>query len=137
MAIRGWAAFGLVGAFALTSVTASGEPAINVPMAEDGYTLSVFATSPAGHTKPDSIAVFEGQIYIDYGDGNAPDGSDGKSSTIVEYDRSGNVVYSFSVKGHNDGMKVNPCTEKLWVLQNEGANPGLVVFDPESRILVG
>jgi hypothetical protein len=133
MAIRGWAAFGLVGALALTSVTASGEPTINVPTAVNGYTLSVFAKSPAGHIKPESIAASEGNIYIGYEDSSSPDSPGGKSSTIVEYDRSGNVVYSFSVKGHNDGMKVNPCTEKLWVLQNEDGNPSLLVFDPETR----
>jgi hypothetical protein len=133
MAIRGLAVFGLSGALALTAVTAWGEPTNRVPTAVNGYTLDVFANSPAGLTKPDSIAVSEGHIYVGYG-GNATDGSDGKSSTIVEYNRSGSVVYSFSVKGHNDGMKVNPCTEQLWVLQNEDANPSLVVFDSKSGI---
>ena len=105
----------------------------STPTAEKGYTLTVFAKSPAGQSKPDSIAVYKGHIYIAYGNGNAPDGSDGKSNQIFEYDRSGSVLYSFTVKGHNDGMKVNPYTHKLWVLQNEDANPSLVVFDPETR----
>jgi len=30
-------------------------------------------------------------------------------------------------------MKVDPYTHKLWVMQNEDANPNLVVFDPETR----
>ncbi len=103
------------------------------PQAEKGYALSVFAVSPTGNSAPDSIAVYQGHIFIGYGNGNLPDGSDGKSNTIFEYDRSGDVVYSFTVKGHNDGMKVNPYTHTLWVLQNEDANPSLVVFDPETR----
>jgi hypothetical protein len=104
------------------------------PKAEKGYTLSVFAKSvPGKYTKPDSIAVLEDHIYIGYGDGNDPAGADGKSNMIVEYNRKGQSIYSFTVKGHNDGLKLNPYTRKLWVMQNEDANPSLVIFDPETR----
>jgi len=104
------------------------------PVAEKGYTLSVFAKGVAGkYTKPDSIAVFENHVYIAYGNGNDPAGADGKSNMVIEYTREGRPVYSFSVKGHNDGLKVNPYTNKLWVMQNEDANPSLVIFDPETR----
>ncbi len=107
----------------------------NAPTPVKGYKLSVFATGVVGqYTKPDSIAVFEDHVYIAYGDGNDPTGADGKSNKIVEYTREGQKVYSFNVKGHNDGMKVNPYTHKLWVMQNEDANPNLVIFDPETRI---
>jgi len=103
------------------------------PKAARGYTLSVFAKGVAGdYTKPDSIAVFDNHVYIGYGNGNDPAGVDGKSNKIVEYTRDGRQVYSFSVKGHNDGLKVDPYTRKLWILQNEDANPSLVVFDPET-----
>ena len=106
----------------------------STPKAEKGYKLSVFATGVTGqYTAPDSIAVFEDHVYIGYGDGNDPTGADGKSNMIIEYTRAGKKVFSFSVKGHNDGMKVNPYTRKLWVMQNEDANPNLVVFDPETR----
>lgn len=120
-------------AAALTLGATSALSQASKPTAEKGYTLSVFANSPTGQSKPDSIAVYQGHIYIGYGNGNAPDGSDNKSNKIFEYNRSGQVVYSFTVKGHNDGIKVNPYTEKLWVLQNEDSNPSLVVFDPETR----
>ena len=104
------------------------------PTAEPGYGISVFTTGVVGqYTAPDSIAVFQDHVYIGYGDGNDPTGADGKSNLIVEYNRAGQKVYSFSVKGHNDGLKVNPYTQKLWVLQNEDANPSLVVFDPVTR----
>lgn len=106
----------------------------STPTPEKGYALSVFATGVAGqYTAPDSIAVYRDHIYIGYGDSNDPTGNDGKSNLIVEYNRAGQKVYSFSVKGHNDGMKLNPYTRKLWVMQNEDANPSLVVFDPETR----
>ena len=104
------------------------------PTAEKGYKLSVFATSvPGQYTKPDSMAVFENHIYIAYGNGNDPAGLDGKSNMVIEYTRTGQKVFSFSVKGHNDGLKVNPYTRKLWVMQNEDANPNLVVFDPDTH----
>ncbi|WP_433983640.1 hypothetical protein RBB78_22075 [Tunturiibacter empetritectus] len=106
----------------------------NAPLAADGYTLSVFATGVVGqYTHPDSLAVFQDHVYIAYGDGNDPTGADGKTNMVVEYTRAGQKVYSFTVKGHNDGMKVNPYTHKLWVMQNEDANPNLVVFDPVTR----
>jgi hypothetical protein len=106
----------------------------SAPTPVKGYTLSVFATGVAGQfTAPDSIAVFQDHVYIGYGNGNDPTGADGKSNMIVEYNRAGQKVYSFTVKGHNDGLKVNPYTHKLWVMQNEDANPSLVVFDPETR----
>jgi hypothetical protein len=104
------------------------------PTPEKGYTLSVFATGVVGqYTAPDSIAVYKDHVYIGYGDGNDPTGADGKSNMVVEYTRAGQKVYSFTVKGHNDGLKLNPYTHKLWVMQNEDANPSLVVFDPETR----
>jgi hypothetical protein len=107
----------------------------SAPTPVKGYTLSVFSTGVTGqYTAPDSIAVFENHVYIAYGDGNDPTGADGKTNMVIEYTRAGQKVYSFTVKGHNDGMKVNPYTHKLWVMQNEDANPNLVVFDPETRV---
>src|ERR1022692_1428674 len=95
------------------------------------YTVSTFATGVAGvYSAPDSIALLDGHIFIGYGNGIAPDGSDGKSSTIVEYKMNGDVVRTYSVVGHNDGLRVNPRTKKLWVLQNEAGNPNLVIINP-------
>jgi hypothetical protein len=81
---------------------------------------------------PDSIAVVGGHVFIGYGDGVAPDGSDGKSSTVVEYAMNGDIVRTYSVVGHNDGLRVNPQTKQVWALQNEDANPSLVIIDPKT-----
>src|SRR5665213_1975086 len=78
------------------------------------YQLTVFAKAPAGLSAPDSIAVLRDHVFVGYGDGNAPDGSDGKSSQIVEYRMDGSVVYTYTVLGHNDGLKVDPSTHFLW-----------------------
>lgn len=97
------------------------------------YSVAVFTRSVAGqYTAPDSIAVTRDRVYIGYGDNNAPDGSDGKSNQIVEYTHSGQVVHIFTVKGHNDGLKIDPITHKLWALQNEDLNPNLVIIDPQA-----
>lgn len=101
------------------------------PVAVKGYSISVFAKGVTGkYTAPDSIAVLDDHIYIGYGDNNDPAGLDGKSNQIVEYDRNGHVVYMYAVVGHNDGLKVNPYTHQIWAMQNEDANPNLVIIDP-------
>jgi hypothetical protein len=97
------------------------------------YQLSVFATAPAGLSAPDSIAVLGQHVFVGYGDGNAADGSDGKSTQIVEYAMDGTVVYTYTVKGHNDGLKIDPSTHLLWALQNEDASPNLVIIDPRTH----
>jgi hypothetical protein len=97
------------------------------------YQLSVFATAPKGLSAPDSIAVRRDHVFVGYGDGNAPDGSDGKSTQIVEYSMNGMVEHTYTVKGHSDGLKVDPSTHLLWALQNEDANANLVIIDPETH----
>jgi hypothetical protein len=110
----------------LSTLTAAGQVTAPVP-----YSVSVFATSaPGSYTKPDSIAVVGGHVVVGYGNNVSTTGSDGKSSTIVEYAMNGNVLKTYSVLGHNDGLRVNPQTKQLWALQNEDANPNLVIIDP-------
>jgi hypothetical protein len=103
------------------------------PHAVSPYKLKVFATAPAGLSAPDSVVVFDNHVFVGYGDGHAPDGSDGKNSQVVEYRMDGTIVHVYTVPGHNDGLKVDPVTHKLWALQNEDANANLVVIDTESQ----
>jgi hypothetical protein len=101
------------------------------PKAIAPYAVSVFATSPPNATQPDSIVSWGDNIIVGFQNHVAKDGSDGKSSTIVEFSASGEVKRSFSVPGHNDGLRIVG-DGKLWALQNEDANPNLVVIDLES-----
>lgn len=103
------------------------------PTAAPPYTLSVFATAPAGLSKPDSIAVEGDHVFVGYGDGHAPDGSDGLSSQIVDYRMDGSIAHIYTVLGHSDGLKVDPWTHELWALQNEDANARLVIINPETH----
>jgi hypothetical protein len=113
----------------LSNLAASGQVAASAP-----YTVSTFATSiPGVDFAPDSIAVVEGHVFVGYGDGAAPDGSDGKSSTIVEYKMNGDIVTTYTVPGHNDGLRVNPKTKQVWAMQNEDGNPNLVIIDPKTQ----
>jgi len=100
-----------------------------------GYDVTPFAVSPSGTSQPDSIAVDASNIYVGYQNGVAKDGSDGKSSTIVQYNIAGGVVQTFSVLGHNDGLKVDPTTHLLWALQNEDANPNLAVINTTTKAI--
>jgi hypothetical protein len=112
----------------------SGFLAFGQAVASAPYTVSVFATSiPGVDFAPDSIAVLDGHVFIGYGDGAAPDGSDGRSSTIVEYKPNGDIVTTYTVPGHNDGLRVNPKTQHLWAMQNEDGNPNLVIIDPKNQ----
>jgi hypothetical protein len=112
----------------LLALAAAGQVTASVP-----YTVSTFATSvPGVYFQPDSIAVLDGHIFIGFGNNAAPDGSDGKSSTIVEYDLDGNVITTYTLKGHNDGLKVDPRTQQLWAMQNEDGDPNLVIINPKS-----
>jgi hypothetical protein len=101
-------------------------------MESPGYKISTFATSPAGSSAPDSIAIVKDTVWIAYGNGGKPDGGEGAKSTIVEYSSQGQVMRSLTVVGHNDGLRLDPRTNKLWVLQNEDSNPNLVMVDPAS-----
>ena len=97
------------------------------------YKTTVFATAPNGTTAPDSIVQWRNSVIVGFGNGVAKDGTDGKSSTIVQYSLTGLVQRMFTVLGHNDGLRIRPETDELWALQNEDGNPNnepnLVVID--------
>jgi hypothetical protein len=121
--------------FALTVMMVSGMitgPAF-AQTAVAPYQLTVFANAPTGSSAPDSIAVLDGHVFVGYGDGHLPDGSDGLNNEIVEYKMDGTVVHTYTVPGHSDGLKVDPVTHKLWALQNEDANANLVIIDTETH----
>ena len=97
------------------------------------YELKVFANAPSGLSAPDSIAVLRGHVFVGYGDGHLPDGSDGLNSQVVEFSKDGAVLHTYTVPGHNDGLKVNPRTHELWAIQNEDANANLVIINAETH----
>jgi hypothetical protein len=103
----------------------------SAPVASPPYSLSVFATSTNSYSQPDSIVQWKDSFLIGFQNHVAKDGTDGKSSTIVQFSSNGTPQRTFSVPGHNDGLRIIGDSD-LWCLQNEDANPNLVVIDLES-----
>ena len=100
------------------------------------YKISVFARFAAGNLKfinPDSIALDGSTIYIGFQNVTAKDGTDHKTSTIVQFKMDGTVVNQFTVPGHNDGLRVDPQTHLVWATSNEDGNPVLNIIDPTSN----
>jgi hypothetical protein len=106
------------------------------PVPSPGFTVTVFAGPLAGSTAPDSIAVVGNSVWVAYGNGGDPAGLNGAMSQIVEYDAAGKVKTKLTVTGHNDGLRLDPTTHQLWALQNEDANPNLVLIDPITKFTV-
>jgi hypothetical protein len=80
--------------------------------------------------------VADGQhVFIGYQNVTAKDGSDHKSSTIVEYTLEGKVVRTFSVPGHCDGLRIDPQTHLLWASSNEDGNPALVTINLKTGVI--
>lgn len=118
-------------AMALGGVCAWVPQSAAAQVATPPYSVSVFATSPPGTSQPDSIVTWGNRVIVGFGNGVAKDGTDGKSSTIVEFNAGGQVKRTFSVQGHNDGLRLVG-EDQLWALQNEDANPNLVIIDLET-----
>lgn len=100
-----------------------------------GYSIRVWATGTNAYSHPDSIERDGSDIWVGYQNVTAKDGTDGKSSTVVEYDRHGRVERTFSVPGHCDGLRIDPTTHVVWASSNEDGNPGLVSIDPGTGVV--
>jgi len=128
---RGRLLLGACSLGATLALTAAGAYAQAVAVAP--YTLTSFkGVPPTGASDPDDLAVSADgtDLWVGYGNGNAPDGSDGKSSNVVEYDiATGAVLQNVVIPGHTDGLKINPLTGGVWVMQNEDANPVLAIIN--------
>jgi len=120
----------LSGAVTTGSILGDQGFAADGPVVSGTYSLSAFAKAPAGLSKPDSIAIVGGNVWIAYGNTGKKDGADGAVSQIVEYTIGGTILKTLKITGHNDGMKLNPASGKVWAMQNEDGNPTLIVIDP-------
>ncbi|AGK46145.1 hypothetical protein BTI_3375 [Burkholderia thailandensis MSMB121] len=112
------------------AVAANAAPVPNTATAS-GYTLSVFAKAPSSNAKPDSIVRYNDTVFIGYQmAGDVKDGSvPNLTNTIVQYDLNGNVLKSYVVPGHVDGLMARADTNALWAMANEDGNPELTIID--------
>ncbi len=104
-------------------------PGLAAPTATAGYTISTFGLAPAGASNPDSIAVSGSDVFVGFANGSSKTGDPMLGdSTIAEYGYDGSLLNTFSVVGHNDGLKIDP-SGNLWAFQNEDGNPTLTIFN--------
>ena len=103
------------------------------------YTIFVFAKAP-GTLLPDDIVQMGTSVFVVYQDPNVnPDGTlvtgvTSAQAKVIEYDLKGNVLQTFNVPGHPDGMTAyNSST--VWVSSNEDANPVITVIDTTTNTL--
>ena len=68
--------------------------------------VKTFAAGSKG-SAPDSITTANGTFFVEYGNGANSKGGNG-SSTIVQYDKAGNIEHTYSIAGSVDGLKFNP-----------------------------
>lgn len=96
-----------------------------------GYGISVFVQAPSATQKPDSIVQMGNTVFIGYQQsGDVKDGSvPGLTNQVVQYDLSGNLLKTYTVPGHNDGLLVRSDLNQLWAMSNEDGNPILTIID--------
>ena len=93
-----------------------------------------FATAPAGSSAPDSITIGGGSIWVEYGNGASSTGVPLGTSTIVQYSMTGQVEHTYiDTNGLADGLKYDPATGNVWVLNNNDANSNLQVINPTTQ----
>ncbi len=117
---------------------------IPVPAGVEGtqgsaYTISVFAKAP-GALVPDDMVQMGTSVFVIYQDTNInPDGTiktgvTSAQAQVIEYDQKGNVLQTFNVPGHPDGM-VGYNSTTVWVSSNEDANPVITAINTTSNTL--
>ena len=104
-----------------------------------GYTLSAFAQAP-GTLRPDDLLQMGSTVFVVYQDNNInPDGTlapgvTSAQSEVIEYDMNGNVLSTFKVPGHPDGLVAYNATT-VWVSSNEDANPLIISIDTTNNTM--
>jgi hypothetical protein len=136
----------LVGCSGSSSNSSSGTPAsvVPVPTSVQGtqgssYTISVFAKAPSA-LQPDDMVQLGSSVFVIVQDANVnPDGTLASGVTsaqaqVIEYDLKGNVLQTFNVPGHPDGIVAFNATT-VWVSSNEDANPVITAINTTTNTL--
>lgn len=97
-----------------------------------GFQVCLFAASTTKYNHPDNILVSGSNVIVGYQNITAKDGTDNKTSTIVEFSSDGTLQKQWTVGGHTDGMRVDPTSKLLWVMSNEDGSPRLFTIDTTS-----
>lgn len=122
----------------------SSSSGIAVPASVEGtqgsaYSISVFAKAP-GTLQPDDMVQVGNSLFVVCQDtnvnpdGTLPSGVTSAQAEVIEYDLTGNVLHTFDVAGHPDGITLVG-TNTLWVSSNEDANTVITVINTSSNAL--
>ena len=98
--------------------------------------IKTFGATPTGLTAPDSLTIGDGSVFVEYGNGADSTGLSG-SSTIIQYDKAGQVEFTYEIAGSVDGLKYNPYTGQVWALQNQDGNTTLSLINPKTHTVTG
>jgi hypothetical protein len=119
--------------------SSTGSTTVLPVVALPGYSISVFTEPNSSESAtppfaPDSVAVDQNHVFIDYQNKTAKDCTDATSthSTVSEYSMDGKFVHSWNVPGHSDGMRIDPSTHLIWTTSCEDGNPMFATIDPSS-----
>jgi hypothetical protein len=98
-------------------------------------TLQRFAAGSSGQTLPDDITRLDGKIFVTFQNGvpsTGPGPTGPQDSTIVEFNRAGDEVATWSLSGRCDGLTADPARDLVIATVNEDANSYLATIRPGS-----
>jgi hypothetical protein len=97
-------------------------------------TLQPVAAGVSGQTLPDDITRLDGKLFVTFQNGvpsTGPGPTGAQDSTIVEFNRSGNEIATWSLTGRCDGLTADPGRDLVIATINEDANSYLATIRPD------
>lgn len=94
--------------------------------------IETFGNTPTGLTGINSLTKGGGSIFVEYGNGADTTGLSG-DSTIIQYNKAGQLKFVYDIAGSVDGLKYDPYTGQVWALQNQDGNSTLTLIDPKNH----
>jgi predicted secreted protein len=108
-------------------------PDKNAPPQAHVDSVKTFGVTPNGVSGLDSITIAGNYVFVEYGNNVDSTGAVPGNSTIIQYDKSGNVVHAYAIEGSVDGLKYNPETGMVWALQNQDGRSSVSLIDPKTQ----
>ena len=104
------------------------------------FTTKVFSNGSINNTpsttQPDDITLMGGNIFIGRQNGVGSDGAPSKSgitnSTVQEFDKTGKLMTSWSIKGKCDGLTADVANNRIIATVNEDGNSSMYIINPSS-----
>ncbi len=125
-------------AFLFATALLAGTALTSVAHASVINAATVFATAPADNSRPDSISVGGGSVFVSYVvSPSANQGSPAGNSTVVQYSSVGATQATYAISGNVDGLKYNPVSGQVFALQNQDGNSTLSLINPVMHTVSG